>query len=71
VSRIGPAHAGPRPHTWAARLDLAGSSACDDELTSDAGQRFLYGSWASFEERVARASEPTPLFGLINPVARR
>lgn len=31
------------------RLDLAGFSACDDELTSDAGQRLLYGSWASFE----------------------
>jgi hypothetical protein len=32
------------------RLDLAGFSACDDELTSDAGQRLLYDSWASADE---------------------
>jgi hypothetical protein len=31
------------------RLDLAGFSACDDELTSDAGQRVLYDSWAKLE----------------------
>ncbi|MEO7178766.1 MAG: hypothetical protein ABIW83_07970 [Allosphingosinicella sp.] len=31
-------------------LGIAGFGACDDELTSDAGQRVLYSSWSSFEE---------------------
>jgi hypothetical protein len=31
------------------RLDLAGFSTCDDDLTSDAGQRVLYASWAGFD----------------------